>query len=91
MLRAINGARPRTVYFTRAATEGLNSLIIDASTKNVADVNQYEAALRATAEVLDVEVRNLKPRDDGTTFTLVVTFRPGAFESTGGGVKTAAR
>ena len=91
MLRAINAARPRTVYFTRAATEGPSSLIIDASTKNVADVNQYEAALRATAEVLEVEVRNLKPRDDGTTFTLVVTFRAGAFESATGGVQTAAR
>ncbi|MEZ5277723.1 MAG: hypothetical protein R3F07_15185 [Opitutaceae bacterium] len=91
MLRAINTARPRTVYFTRAATEGLSSLIIDAATKNVADVNQYEAALRATPEVLEVEVRNLKPRDDGTTFTLVVTFRPGAFENAAGGVKTASR
>jgi len=88
MLRAINAIRPRSVYFTRAATEGLNNLVISAWTQNVSDVNQYEAGLRALPEVQGVEVRNLQPRDDGTTFTLVVTFRPGAFEAA---LKTASR
>ena len=81
MLGAINAPRPRSVYFTRLGTEGLNSLVIAASTRNVADVNQYEAALRDLPEVQGVEVRNLQPRDDETTFTLVVTFMPGAFEA----------
>lgn len=81
MLGAINAPRPRSVWFTRLGTEGLNSLVIAAATRNVSDVNQYEASLRALPEVQGVEVRNLQPRDDGTTFTLVVTFLPGAFEA----------
>lgn len=80
MMWTITAPKPRSVWFTRLATEGLNGLVIAASTYNVSDVNQYEAALRALPEVQRVEVRNLQPRDDGTTFTLAVTFVTGAFE-----------
>ncbi len=82
MIQAIIPLKPRSVYFTSAKTEGHNSMIIDANTMNVADVNQYESSIRALNEVQSVEVRNLKSREDGTSFTLVLTFVPGIFERT---------
>jgi hypothetical protein len=80
MIQAIVPLKPRSVYFTSAKTEGHNSMIIDANTMNVADVNEFESALRGLNEVQSVEVRNLKSREDGTSFTLVLSFVPGIFE-----------
>jgi hypothetical protein len=80
MIQAIAPLKPRSVYFTSAKTEGHNRMIIDANTMNVADVNQYESALRGLDEMQSVEVRNLKSREDGTSFTLVLTFVPRIFE-----------
>ncbi|TVR50726.1 MAG: hypothetical protein EA425_08870 [Puniceicoccaceae bacterium] len=78
MLAIINPVRPRSVYFTRAATEGVTGLVVEASTRNVADVNEYETRLRNLGQVRQVEVRNLNSRAGGTTFTLVLDFSPSA-------------
>jgi hypothetical protein len=83
MLQSISPVKPRSVYFTSAKTEGHNSMIIDANTMNVGDVNQFESTLRGMNEVQSVEVRNLKSRENGTSFTLVLTFKPGVFETAG--------
>jgi len=93
MIQSIIPLKPKSVYFTSAKTEGHNSMIIDANTTNVADVNQFESALRAMSEVQNVEVRNLKSREDGTSFTLVLSFIPGIFETdeAGSSVQTASR
>ena len=90
MILSIIPLKPKSVYFTSAKTEGHNSMIIDANTMNVADVNQFESALRGMSEVQNVEVRNLKSREDGTSFTLVLSFIPGIFE-TDSPVQTASR
>ena len=79
MLASVWAPTPASVYFTRTTAEGQDTLLIDANTQNVADVNTYEAALRTLPEVQSVEVRNVRPREDGTTFSVVVVFKPGVF------------
>ncbi len=79
MLASVWAPKPPSVYFTRTTAEGRTNLVIDANTQNVADVNAYEAALRTLPEVQTVEVRNVRPREDGTTFSVVVVFKPEVF------------
>ncbi len=80
MLATASAPKPPSVYFTRATAEGANNLTIDAFTQNVADMNTFEAALRRLPEVENVEVRNPRPREDGTTFSVVVVFKAGSFD-----------
>ncbi|MGH8021616.1 MAG: hypothetical protein ACREIA_25700, partial [Opitutaceae bacterium] len=82
MLATVVAPMPPSLYFTRATAEGSNNLTIDAFTPNVADMNAFEAALRALPEVENVEVQNPRPREDGTTFSVIVTFKAGSFELT---------
>lgn len=89
MLTTAWGQKPASVYFTRVIAEGRNNLVLEASTQNVADVSQYETALRTLAEVEKVEVRNQRSRDDGTTFSVAIAFRAGSFARSAGGVATA--
>jgi hypothetical protein len=89
MLATVWAPKPATIYFTRATAEGRNNLVIDANTQNVADVNAYEAALRRMSEVESVEVRNQRSREDGTTFSIVITFRADAFGRAAGGAIAA--
>ena len=79
MLRTVWGPKPESVYFTRTTAEGRNNLTIDATTRDVADANAFEAALKGLPEVETVELRNMRPREDETTFSVVVKFKEGSF------------
>jgi hypothetical protein len=83
LLAYINDLRPRSIHFTRAVIEASGAMVIDAATANLADVNEYEAALRTAPGIGSVELRNVRSREGGATFQLVLAFREG-FRPAGG-------
>lgn len=80
MFRVLNRGRTPTLYFTEAKLEGMR-MEIRGEASNMAEYNAYVGALRGAPELAgppnEVET---KIRDNVTTFTIVVNFRPGAFE-----------
>lgn len=84
MLSAINTPRPKSITFTRTATNGRNGLDIEASTGSADDVVAYETTLRAMPALEKVEVKDQRARDGVTTFGLTVAFKP---EAANGGVQ----
>jgi hypothetical protein len=78
MLVVLNRARPGSVNFSRVTTTDRYSLEVEAQTNNATDAGAYEAALRALPELAKVETRDLRSRDNITTFVLAVTFKPEA-------------
>jgi hypothetical protein len=89
MLATASGPKPASVYFTRATAEGRNNLTIDAITRNVADMNAFEAGLRSLPEVERAEVQNSRAQEDGTTFSVVIQFKSGAFARSPGPERAA--
>jgi len=77
LLAYINDLRPRSIYFTRTSFDSPAQMTIDAATGNLADVNEYEAALKRAPGLALVETRNTKAREGGATFQLILAFRPG--------------
>lgn len=88
MLLAVAGRKPQGVIFERATISAGNALEFDARTPNVAEVNQYEASIREMAEVTTVVIEDIRTSAEGTDFSMLVNFQPGAFPA--GGTKTAA-
>ncbi|HET7535482.1 MAG TPA: hypothetical protein VFJ90_03455, partial [Candidatus Didemnitutus sp.] len=84
MMAVINAPRPDAIRYTRCATNGQNSLEIEAQTSNASSVGVYETALRAIPALARVEIRDLRLREGVTTFQLSVTFKPGALAGAGG-------
>ncbi len=84
MLAAINQLRPPTIQFTRCATNGQDTLEIEANTANASSVGAFETALRGLASLAKVEIRDLRLREGVTTFQLTATFKPGAMSAGGG-------
>ena len=84
MLAAVNNPRPKSITFTRTATNGRNALEIEASTGSADDVGLYETTLRSMAALEKVEVKDLRARDGVTTFGLVVAFKPETGTGNGG-------
>lgn len=77
LLAYINDLRPRSIYFTRASFDSPAQMTIDAATGNLADVNEYEAALKRAPGLALVETRKTAAREGGATFQLILAFRPG--------------
>ncbi len=80
MFRILNRGRTPTLYFTEAKLDGLR-MEIRGEASNMAEYNAYIGALRGAEELAgppnEVET---KIRDNVTTFTIVVSFKPGVFE-----------
>ena len=77
MLVVLNGARPASLEFIRAATIGPRQIDLEAQTANAADPQDYEKALKGDAGVEKVELRDLRTSGGKTTFMVAVTFKPG--------------
>lgn len=81
MISVLNQKRPKVIQFLRTTTVGLFGMEIDARTANATEVSAYKAALAENAAIESVEVKEERSRDQLTTFTLVVKFKPEAMKS----------
>jgi len=85
MLAELQEKRPKSVEFTRASTNGLWRIDIEAQTTNATDLRDFEADIRRLPSIEKVEALDPRTREGGlTTFRLEVTFKPGWFKAGGG-------
>lgn len=79
MVIASAEAKPDEITFTRAVAErskGLYTLVVEGTTANAAQINVYEAALRALPSVKNAAATIAQMRPDRTSFYLTVEFKP---------------
>jgi hypothetical protein len=69
---------PTAIQFLHATANTLDTIQINAQTTNAGEIAGYKAALEQTAGVDHVEIHDQRARDNVVTFTLIVTFKPGA-------------
>jgi hypothetical protein len=74
--------KPETISFTRTTTTGLYGLTIEAvsSSPSATAVSDYRAKLAAMPEIEKLEFRGPETRDNVQTFSVQITFRPGALK-----------
>lgn len=77
LLAYVNDLRPRAIYFTKVSIEGGLQMVVDGSTSVLAEINEFEAALRRAPGFASVEVKNIRAREGGGTFQLTLVFRAG--------------
>jgi hypothetical protein len=66
------------IQFLRASTPALNTIQIEAQTRNAGEIAGYRAALEQQPACERVEIRDQRTHDNLVTFTLIVTFKAGA-------------
>lgn len=77
--------KPDSIQFNRATcASGQPVLTVEAQTDTPADIAVYQSRLAALPEIAKVEPRNVRTANNVATFTLVVTFKPGALKPGGG-------
>lgn len=69
---------PPAIQFLHASTNALNTIQIEAQTNNAGEIAGYKSALEQSPACERVEIRDQRTHDNLVTFTLVVTFKPGA-------------
>ena len=69
---------PPAIQFLRATVGALNTIQVEAQTNNAGEIAGYKTALEQEPGVDRVEIRDQRARDNVVTFTLIVTFKPGA-------------
>ncbi|HEY5227919.1 MAG TPA: hypothetical protein VIJ19_05225, partial [Opitutaceae bacterium] len=69
---------PTAIQFLRATANTLDAIQIEAQTNNAGEISGYKSALEQSPGVDKVEIRDQRARDNVVTFTLIVTFKPGA-------------
>ncbi|HEY0943644.1 MAG TPA: hypothetical protein VGD81_00190 [Opitutaceae bacterium] len=79
MIAIVNEPRPESIQFLSTSTRGLYTLEVQAQTNAQNEVEPYRVALNALPACQTVEVQDLRDRGGLTTFKLVVTFKPEAF------------
>ncbi len=77
LLAYVNDLRPRSIYFTKVSFEGGLQMIVEGATSALAEVNEFESALRRAPAIGVVEVKNTRAREGGGTFQLTLAFKPG--------------
>ncbi len=77
LLAYVNDLRPRSIYFTRVSMEGGLQMLVDGSTSSLAEVNEFESALRRAPALASAEVKEARGREGGGTFKLSLVFKPG--------------
>ncbi len=77
MIDLLRPKLPNSILFTRVVTRSLNSIEIQAKTNIASDFNAFRTALASQTNIAKVDVTNSSIRDGSTTFTLIVTFKPG--------------
>lgn len=69
---------PPAIQFLRATAPDLNTIQVEAQTANAGEIAGYKSALEQSPQVDRVEIRDQRARNNLVTFTLIVTFKPGA-------------
>jgi hypothetical protein len=69
---------PVGIQFIRATASALDTIQIEAQTNNAGEIPGYKTALEKTPGIDRVEITGQRARDNIVTFTLVITFKPGA-------------
>jgi hypothetical protein len=69
---------PTSIQFLHATANALDTIQVEAQTTNAGEIAGYKTALEQTAGVDRVEIRDQRSRDNVVSFTLIVTFKPGA-------------
>lgn len=81
MITIVSGKKPEGIQFTRTTTSGLDTLIIEGQTANAAELIAYKNALLSDP-ACDKAISKEGTGNNMTTFTLTVTFKPGALKPT---------
>jgi hypothetical protein len=71
---------PPSIQFLRAAasSSSLNTIQIDAQTTNAGEIAAYKTAIEQTPGCDRVEIKDQRTQNNVVSFTLIVTFKPGA-------------
>jgi hypothetical protein len=69
---------PPSIQFLHASANVLNTIQIEAQTNNAGEIAGYKTAIEQTPGCDRVEIRDQRTHDNLVTFTLIVTFKPGA-------------
>lgn len=75
MLAIANEQRPATVEFTRINCKVNTTLEIEARTTNPSDISAFERALKEYPEISGVASKDMRARDNYTTFTFTISFK----------------
>ena len=75
MLAIANEQRPATVEFTRINCKLNSALEIEARTTNPSDISAFERALKEFPEISGVTSKDVRARDNYTTFTFTISFK----------------
>jgi hypothetical protein len=67
--------RPSTVDFTRINCKTNTTLEIEARTTNPSDISTFEKGLKEFPEISGVASKDMRARDNYTTFTFTITFK----------------
>ena len=78
MLAVANEYRPATVDFQRVSCKNNTQLEIEARTTNASDVYAFEKSLKERSEISFVATKDMRARDNFTTFSVTITFKPEA-------------
>ena len=76
MLAVVNEFRPATVDFQRVSCKNNTQIEIEARTTNASDVYAFEKSLKERSEISFVATKDMRARDNFTTFSITVTFKP---------------
>ncbi len=73
--------KPDSIYFLSTEARDVNVLVVEATTRNSADVGVFEATLRANPSLEKVELSPPAERDGVSTFRVTLTFKPAALRA----------
>jgi len=76
MLAVVNEYRPASVDFQRVSCKNNTQIEIEARTTNASDVYAFEKSLKERSEISFVATKDMRARDNFTTFSVTVTFKP---------------
>ncbi len=80
MLRTVGSLRPDGSMLTRVTAKAASKLELEGWAPDVSSVNDFEARLRASEFVQDLDVRRVNTSSGGSTFSFAITFKSGSFE-----------
>ena len=76
MLAVANQNRPASVDFQRVSCKNNTQIEIEARTTNASDVYTFEKSLKERTEISFVATKDMRARDNFTTFSVTITFKP---------------
>lgn len=76
MLAVANEIRPPSLDFQRVNCKNNTQIEIEARTTNASDVYAFEKSLKERTEISFVATKDMRARDNFTTFSVTITFKP---------------